>query len=410
MTFKYGVRSINDLAPGELTISHFPEIAAEHRPLLRGWSRPMARFTRDHRQKVLYRFGPTITEPGIAERWQDFEARYRSQKRLDTFWMTAIHDVIVEPRLLTVLSDGHFVHENVRPATDFPKLFRGIDGQDIKRVVDSPSERFDSDVAFVPTTTVDEAFLLGSGIYRNYYNWTVRYASRLRIFKSLPPHVKLLIPPMKPHIRGSLALHNIKLRRVVSVQKPVFVRTLHLCSPSSIGRHELSPQLVLGLRRPPQPKDGEAPTAKRLFIPRVGVKVRRVINEAEVIDALAKLGFKTFDCAQHSVTEQARAFHAAEMIVGTHGAGFANIVYSRPGTAVVEIIPEGYDQGVTSYRSLADHFRLKYVPRFAKEAAPDPKGNRCNSDIRIDIKELVRTVAHLAKTRAAGDGSPGDGT
>ncbi len=321
MTFKYGVRSIGDLVPGELTVSHFPEIAAEHRPFLRGWSPPMARVARDRRQKVSYRFGPTITEPGIAERWQDFEARYRSQKRLDKFWMAAIHDVIVEPRLLTVQSDGLFVHENVRPATDFPKLFPGIDNNDIKRVVDSPNERFDSEIAFTPTVTVDEAFLLGSGIYRNYYNWTVRYASRLRIFKSLPKHVKLLIPPLKPHIRGSLALHNINHRRVVSVKKPVFVRTLHLCSPSSIGRHELSPQLLLGLRRPPLPKGGEAPTAKRLFIPRVGVKVRRVVNEAEVIDALSKLGFTVFDCAQHSVAEQARAFHAAEMIVGTHGAG-----------------------------------------------------------------------------------------
>ncbi|WP_428658655.1 glycosyltransferase family 61 protein [Reyranella sp.] len=404
MTFKYGIRSISDFAGGELTVSHLPEIAAEHRPFFHGWSRPMARFTRDHRQKVAYRFGPTITEPGIAERWQDFEARYRSQKRLDTFWMAAIHDVVVEPRLLTVLSDGLFVQENIRPATDFPKLFPGIDDHDIKRVVDSPNERFDSGIAFTPTVTVDEAFLLGSGIFRNYYNWTVRYASRLRIFKSLPKHVKLLTPPLKRHILGSLALHNVNRRRVVPVKKPVFVRTLHLCAPSSVGRHELSPQLVLGLRRPSLPKGGEAPTAKRLFIPRVNVKVRRVVNEAEVIGALSKLGFTVFDCAQHSVAEQARAFHAAEMIVGTHGAGFANIVYSRPGTTVVEIIPEGYDQGVTSYRSLADHFRLKYIPRFAQEIVPDPTGNRCNSDVRIDVAELVKTVVHLAKARAAAQG------
>lgn len=400
MTFEYGIRSINDLVDGMLTVSSLPEIALEHRPLFPDGAAGMASASEDRRQNVSYSFGPTIVEPGIAERWREFEAHYRAQKRINKFWMATIHDAIVEPRLLSVLSNGFFVRESMRPITDLPKLFPDIDGEDIKRLVGSPSERFTSGVGFAPTSTVDEAFLLGSGLYNNYYNWTMRYASRVRIFKSLPRRVKLLSPRLKKeYVRGTLELHDVGRKRIVPVKEPIRVRTLHLCSPSSIGRHELSPQLISGLRNPPIPAGGKAGSAKRLFIPRLNVKSRRVVNEGEVMDALSRLGFISFDSAQHSVTEQAQAFHAAEIIVGAHGAGFANMVYARPGATAVEIIPEGYDQGVTSYRSLADHFGLRYVPLFAREVVANP--NRCNSDVLIDVAELVRTVLSFAEAKSA---------
>jgi capsular polysaccharide biosynthesis protein len=120
--------------------------------------------------------------------------------------------------------------------------------------------------------------------------------------------------------------------------------------------------------------------------------MRRVVNEAAVEAALADLGFEVFDNAAYSVCDQARAFRDAEIVVAPHGAGLANIVYCDPGTPVIELVPEGYDQGVTSYRSLSDLFGLPYTQLFAREAAPDRKGNRCNADIELDVDELVRTV------------------
>jgi capsular polysaccharide biosynthesis protein len=107
------------------------------------------------------------------------------------------------------------------------------------------------------------------------------------------------------------------------------------------------------------------------------------------------MGFEVFDNAENSVREQARAFRDASIIVSPHGAGLANIVYCDPGTPIVEVVPEGYDQGVTSYRSLADLFDLRYTQLFAREAAPDRKGNRCNADIEIDVAELTQILRDL---------------
>ncbi len=120
---------------------------------------------------------------------------------------------------------------------------------------------------------------------------------------------------------------------------------------------------------------------RRLHIPSRNVHMRRVVNEA----ALMAVGFEVFDHAEHSVRDQAHAFRDAEIVV----------------------VPEGYDQGVTSHRSLPDLFGPPRTQLFAREAAPDRKGNRCNVDIKLDVAELVT----MRKAAPGGwNGSGGDRT
>ena len=43
----------------------------------------------------------------------------------------------------------------------------------------------------------------------------------------------------------------------------------------------------------------------------------------------------------YPLAKQARLIHEAEIVVATHGAGLANLVFARPGTRVIEIVPAG---------------------------------------------------------------------
>jgi capsular polysaccharide biosynthesis protein len=43
----------------------------------------------------------------------------------------------------------------------------------------------------------------------------------------------------------------------------------------------------------------------------------------------------------YPLAKQARLVHEAEMVVATHGAGLANLIFARPGTRVIEIVPAG---------------------------------------------------------------------
>lgn len=68
---------------------------------------------------------------------------------------------------------------------------------------------------------------------------------------------------------------------------------------------------------------------ERLYVSRRNAANRRVVNEAEVEQTLQEFGFKTVTLEDLTVVEQIRLFSRAKAIVGPHGAGFTNIVFSQ---------------------------------------------------------------------------------
>jgi capsular polysaccharide biosynthesis protein len=73
----------------------------------------------------------------------------------------------------------------------------------------------------------------------------------------------------------------------------------------------------------------------RIYISRD--KGRRMLNENELIPGLRDRGFQILRLEDYSVREQIHLFAHAEIVVGPHGAGHANILWSRPGTKLFEV-------------------------------------------------------------------------
>jgi len=65
--------------------------------------------------------------------------------------------------------------------------------------------------------------------------------------------------------------------------------------------------------------------------------LRKIKNEEEVKEYLVDQNFKILKLSELSFKDQVSVFNNAEVIVGHHGAGFANIVFSKPNAKVVEI-------------------------------------------------------------------------
>ena len=76
---------------------------------------------------------------------------------------------------------------------------------------------------------------------------------------------------------------------------------------------------------------------RRLYLSRASVGRRDLINEQEIWGLLAPLGFEIFEPHKYSVSEQVRAFAAADTIIGPTGSAFASIVFCRPGTKIVSL-------------------------------------------------------------------------
>ncbi len=81
---------------------------------------------------------------------------------------------------------------------------------------------------------------------------------------------------------------------------------------------------------PPRP-------ARRLLISRQDASARRVVNEAELCDALADFGFERVVPSTLNPAEQLGLFASAEVIVAPHGAALASLVACAASAKVVEI-------------------------------------------------------------------------
>ena len=65
--------------------------------------------------------------------------------------------------------------------------------------------------------------------------------------------------------------------------------------------------------------------------------LRSIINEDEVKKYLLNEGFKILRLGDYSFKEQVSIFNSADIIIGLHGAGFANIVFAKKNSKVIEL-------------------------------------------------------------------------
>lgn len=77
---------------------------------------------------------------------------------------------------------------------------------------------------------------------------------------------------------------------------------------------------------------------RRLWISRGDAPTRRLAWEKELVARLP--GFESVELARLRAAQQRELVAAADVIAGPHGAGLSHIVFSRPGTRVIELFPE----------------------------------------------------------------------
>jgi capsular polysaccharide biosynthesis protein len=140
---------------------------------------------------------------------------------------------------------------------------------------------------------------------------------------------------------------------------------------------------------------GIRPSTRRLYVSRRG-HGRRVASEDALQPLLLEYGFENYDPAEHA--DQARDFSEAEVVVGAHGAGLANLAFCQPGARVLELVPT--DNVYPFYYSLAVAGGLDYGylagasqgERDAGTFGPSPY------DFDVDPGELTAALDELTAT------------
>jgi hypothetical protein len=133
---------------------------------------------------------------------------------------------------------------------------------------------------------------------------------------------------------------------------------------------------------------------KRIYVTRGNAVRRQVINEAEVISLLETYGFEIVTMNQRSLAQQAALFAQAEAVIAPHGAALTNLLFVKPYTKVIELIPQGYANNC--FYVLANYGQAQYsylVGEDTHQVAILPHWR----DIFIDLDKLQQIIKYCLK-------------
>jgi capsular polysaccharide biosynthesis protein len=247
-----------------------------------------------------------------------------------------------------------------------------------------------------PSLALPRAVLLGSN--GNYYHHLLDYAVNARHLAAprlagLPLLVGAFAPE-RPFMAEILRFLGVPEARLVHLPRGTVARVgeLTLLPPFQRRRGVVTDPRGAAWLRDRALAAGGAMGPERIYVSRALASARRVANEAEVIAALEPFGIRPVTLEGMAIADQARLFAGARLVVGPHGAGFANMAFAAHGAALVELTPmpgtNWGDAHANYFRNLAKGLGMRHL------ALPQ-RGTRLARDLTIDVPGLVAALRDL---------------
>jgi len=135
----------------------------------------------------------------------------------------------------------------------------------------------------------------------------------------------------------------------------------------------------------------------KVYLSRQNSEYRNLINESDLIEKLRLKNFMIVDTKNMSIFEQMKIFSAADVIIGPSSSALTNLVFSKKGTRVIEIVPKyKYDYEKTfkiRYSKICKYLRLNYTSIEA-----DPVNNtKLNPETKKFISKKVLKESNYYK-------------
>jgi capsular polysaccharide biosynthesis protein len=97
----------------------------------------------------------------------------------------------------------------------------------------------------------------------------------------------------------------------------------------------------------------------KLYISRADSKYRRVVNEPELMEYLAPLGFQKVTLTGIPLFEQMAMFYHADVIITLHGAALTNTLFCKQNTRIIEL-GSSYLAGKQHFSDIAECFGYQH--------------------------------------------------
>jgi Glycosyltransferase 61 len=235
------------------------------------------------------------------------------------------------------------------------------------------------------------AVLLAAPFGPSYFHWLFDPVARFLVARELVPDDARFL------VKGGMSTFQLDALAVAGVAGPsifelppdrVVEFPVLYAPPGAVSRGSWVRPLGVGALRTLAP---ERTAVQRLYVSRASAGVRRrIVNEDEVIATVERHGFTPVAAEALSVREQIELFSEAEAVLGGHGAGLTNVVFSPRRATLFELQPLGYGRGRAElYWNIAAICNLDYVQIVCRATE---RGNY--ADFCVDCSHLDRVLRH----------------
>lgn len=187
------------------------------------------------------------------------------------------------------------------------------------------------------------------------------------------------------------SLQYFKISKIAYLEDNTLARVPKLYIPSHIaGTGNFNPKNLRKLRAIvlPQIKPVSKPV-DRIYISRAKSSRRFVTNEQELCHFLEGHGFTILYFEDYSFGEQLDLISHAEVVISTHGAALALIMFMKEGAHVLEF-RKSSDRHNNMYYSLCDAVNVNY--HYLRCAATEIDEHANNFDLEVSLDELQAVV------------------
>lgn len=302
-------------------------------------------------------------------------------------------------------------------------VFRGSDliqlsaDTDISSYVENYSRYFDkkddgyflvSNPEIKESRCIDQGCLIGGRYAKNYFHWLIEYMPRVLIARehSLhPPYITNDVPPQARELLEcfgqSVFIEDGEILRVDRLTVPMSPSF----APDNANHARFSvydDRYLMPLRKElykiyALPEHHKADDI--VFIERRGshgrnIHGRNIINEDEVRSFVLGKGGRVIVPNALSMREQMEVFSRAKIVVGAGGAGFANLLFCKPGTAAI-VLHRDRLVNPSYFRPLADAVGANLVSVAGRVDAADD--DNAHALFSIDIGNLEAAFDHVSR-------------
>lgn len=298
-----------------------------------------------------------------------------------TQWIVRIPNGIVINAGAIVTDDGFILEDSETYKPDQQRLLKGR-----RNIAEEESVFFDGKLV-----------VIASPGQENWYHWLLQVLPRLKIVaESGIAYDKIYVSCIpyawqQESLRIVLEKLNIPLDAILITHTDSIIQAQELIVPSvpfipSRNRQTLPNWLTTFLHDCFLPDiDGDAP--QKIYISRSNASLRRIINEAALTQLLKDKGFVIVHLEKMPIYEQARYFNQASIIIGPHGSGFANLIFSQPNTTIIEIDNSLMGEGQRGlYELMSTLMHCSYYPFYVDVTTEE----HLDDDLFVDIEAFAQ--------------------